>query len=73
MSANQRNHQKRIKLCIEGDKAPFWGHVEYDNNLLVEEADSIASLQSKMQTLLKYFHELDNSAYKFQIEFVDPI
>lgn len=57
-----------IKLTIEGEQAPFWGRVEYEDNLIVEEADSIATLQDKMQTLLLKFHELDPNSYELKIE-----
>ena len=66
--ANSTFNKTEIRLRVEGDEAPFWGQVEYDNNLIVEEANSIASLQDKLQTLLLNFHELDANAYEFKIE-----
>lgn len=58
-----------IVLIVETNNASLWGRVHYDDNLIVDEANSIEELQSKMRTLLLDFHDLDPKAYDFRIEY----
>ncbi|MCF0050038.1 hypothetical protein MUK70_29010 [Dyadobacter chenwenxiniae] len=58
-----------IKLIVEGEEGSLWGRVEYEDNLIVDEADSIEQLQKQMANLLLDFHDLDPKSYEFFIEF----
>lgn len=54
---------ERIQLIIEAPTGPeqpsgFWGRVTYDDNLLVDQADSVQALQENMRQLLLDFHDL---------------
>lgn len=58
-----------IKLIVEGEEGSLWGRVEYEDNLIVDEADSTEKLQKQMRQLLSDFHDLDPKSYEFVIEF----
>jgi hypothetical protein len=60
---------EKIKLIVEGGDGSLWGRVEYDDNLLVDEAQTIEELELKMKKLLLDFHNLDETSYQFQIEY----
>lgn len=59
----------RVKLIIEGGDGAMWGRVNYEDNLLVEEAETVDKLQAQMRQLLFDFHELDPDSYEFEIEY----
>lgn len=58
-----------VKLIVEGEEGSLWGRIEYEENLIVDEADSIEQLQKQMRQLLLDFHDLDPKGYEFFIEF----
>lgn len=58
-----------IKLIVEGEEGSLWGRVEYEDNLIVDEANSIQQLQTQMANLLLEFHDLDPKSYEFFVEF----
>ncbi|MCF0043374.1 hypothetical protein [Dyadobacter fanqingshengii] len=58
-----------IRLIVEGEEGSLWGRVEYEDNLIVDEADSIEQLQKQMKQLLLDFHDLDPKSYEFFIEY----
>ena len=58
-----------IQLIVEGDDGSLWGRVEYDDNLIVEEAKTVEELQQNIRKLLFDFHNLDPDSYDFQIEY----
>lgn len=70
MVANNASEKFKICLSVEGDKSPFWGQVRYDNNLIIEDGNSIETLQERMKKLLIDFHNLDPSTYIFEIEVI---
>ncbi|WP_373515678.1 hypothetical protein [Persicitalea sp.] len=48
----------RKKLIIENGTGAFWGRVYHEDNLLVDEAESVEKLQTQMRQLLLDFHDL---------------
>ncbi len=60
---------ERIQLIIESpisqDKTSgFWGRLTYDDNLLVDQADSVEVLQQSMRQLLLDFHDLSEVEFE---------
>ena len=58
---NSTDNIERIQLIVEaGDErtesSGFWGRLTYDNNLLVDQADTVDALQHNMRQLLLDFH-----------------
>jgi hypothetical protein len=56
---------KRIQLIIEAgaeqdSKSGFWGRLTYDDNLIVDQADTVEALQQNMKQLLLEFHDVDD-------------
>ena len=56
---------KRIQLIIEAgaeqdSQSGFWGRLTYEDNLIVDQADTVDALQQNMRQLLLDFHEVDN-------------
>lgn len=63
---------QRLQLIIEaatqaGQPAGFWGRVHYEDNLLVEQADTVEALQANLRQLLFDFHELE--AVEFELAY----
>ncbi|MDB5248821.1 MAG: hypothetical protein JWQ40_3215 [Segetibacter sp.] len=59
-----------IALIIESAKnGEFWGRVQYDDNLLVDNASSVPELEGKMKVLLKDWHELDPTEITFDLQY----
>ena len=69
MDENNQSTKELIKLVIEGDDGSLWGRVEYDDNLIVEEAKTVEELQQNFKKLLFDFHNLNPDSYEFQIEY----
>ena len=56
---------ERIQLIIEAgaqqdSQSGFWGRLTYEDNLIVDQADTVDALQQNMRQLLLDFHEVDN-------------
>lgn len=68
MIPNQKQ-KLTIKLVVEGGEGNLWGRVEYDDNLIVEEATTLEELKNKMQILLSDFHQLNPVNYSFEVEY----
>jgi hypothetical protein len=61
---------KKLTLIIEkSGTGLLWGRVKYKNNLLVERATSIVSLERKMKGLLADFHNLDRDKIHFDVAY----
>ncbi len=58
-----------IKLVIEGGDGTVWGRVNYEDDLLVDEAETVENLHAQMQQLLLDFHDLAPDSYEFEIEY----
>ena len=69
MDENNKSTKELIKMVIEGDDGSLWGRVEYDDNLIVEEAKTVEELQQNFKKLLFDFHNLNPDSYEFQIEY----
>lgn len=61
---------KQIALVIEGaSDGEVWGRVHFEDNLIVESAPTIDSLQKRMKKLLKEFHELETKELEFDLQY----
>lgn len=61
---------EKIALIIESAKdGTLWGRVQYEDNLLTEEASSVRELESKMKELLKEWHALDRKQIEFELQY----
>ncbi len=61
---------KKITLIIEkGGNGLLWGRVKYKDNLLVEKATSVISLERKMKKLLTDFHHLESDKIYFDVAY----
>ena len=59
---------KKILLIVEkGTDKDLWGRVVFDENLIVDSAPSLETLQKKMKKLLYDFHELTPAEINFEI------
>ncbi len=58
---------KKIILTIEKTDNAVFGTVEYDDNLIVEQATTEEKLKSKMTKLLFDFHDLRAEEFEFEI------
>jgi hypothetical protein len=58
-----------IKLILEGEDGSLWGRVNYEDDLIVEQAQSVNALQKQIEILLKDLHGLDPNSYEFQLEY----
>ncbi|QRR04329.1 hypothetical protein HWI92_23680 [Dyadobacter sandarakinus] len=47
----------------------LWGRVLFDDNLIVEEAESVDALLVKIKQLLLDFHALEPDSYEMRIEY----
>lgn len=60
----------KIPLTIErGEGKSFWGRVEYNDNLITDQAGSISELEKKMKSLLWDFEEVDPESVQFEHQF----
>ncbi|MBO0929540.1 hypothetical protein [Fibrella aquatilis] len=62
----------RLQLIIEaatenGQPTGFWGRVTFEDNLLIEQADTVEVLQANMRQLLFDFHDLE--AVEFELAY----
>ncbi len=56
---------KTIDLIIEKADNRLWGRVEYNDNLISEQAESIDDLEKKMKTLLWNFENVQPELVEF--------
>ena len=69
MNNNKLKQIKIIKMIVEGGDDSLWGRIEFEDNLIAEEAATVEELQSKMKLLLLDFHGLEPDSYEFYIEY----
>lgn len=55
-----------IEKSLEGQ---LWGRVLYDDNLIVDSADSLESLKDQMKALLKDFHDVEPDQVDFAVTY----
>lgn len=60
---------KKLTLIIEKAEEGFWGRVEYDDNLITEEAPSVAALEESMHKLLFDFHQVPVGSVAFEYKY----
>jgi hypothetical protein len=65
---------KKINLIVEKseDDDVLWGRVHYENNLLVDSANTEDVLQENMKILLKDFHDLAPETITFEVSYEAP-
>jgi hypothetical protein len=57
------------KFCLFIEKAKdgtYWGRVEFEDDLILDSADSVETLEKNMKKLLRYFHQIDPLGISFQ-------
>ena len=61
---------EKILLIIEkGADKELWGRVSFDDNLIVDSAPSIETLEKKLKKLLHDFHDLAPSTIAFDLAY----
>ena len=61
---------KKIPLIIESvETDSYWGRVQFEDNLLVENAASISMLEKKMKSLLKEWHNVEITKISFDLQY----
>jgi hypothetical protein len=60
---------KPLMLIIEKSKGELWGRVNYEDDLIVESARTVESLERKIKKLLKDFHGVDPKNVKFDRQY----
>lgn len=60
---------KRIQLIIEAgaesdNQSGFWGRLTYDDNLIVDQAETVEALQQNIKQLLLDFHDLSDVEFE---------
>jgi transcriptional regulator with XRE-family HTH domain len=58
-----------IRLIVEGEDGSIWGRVNYEDDLIVEQAQSVNELLAQMKIALKNLHGLDADSYEFELEY----
>jgi hypothetical protein len=55
----------KIELVIERAGKEVWGRVNYNDNLIVDVADNLPELETRIKNLLKEFEELEPESVSF--------
>jgi hypothetical protein len=55
----------KIELTVEKTNNSFWGHVKYNDNLLVDKASSLPKLETQMKNLLHNFEGVNSDEISF--------
>jgi hypothetical protein len=58
-----------IELIIEKGEDGIWGRVNYNDNLIVEQASSLDDLESKLKVLLQNFENLEPENIVFDLRY----
>jgi hypothetical protein len=58
-----------IILIIEKADEGFFGRVQFEDDLLIENAVDVPTLEMRIKTLLKNFHDLDPAKIRFERQF----
>src|SRR3954471_20907448 len=59
----------KLTLVIEKDGTSYLGRVHFDDNLLVDSAKDLPSLEKKMKKLLWTFHKVEDTGIVFQYKY----
>ena len=57
---------EKILLIVEKSKGELYGRVQYEDNLIVDSAKSLDSLEKKFKKLLHEFHDVDTKKIEFE-------
>jgi hypothetical protein len=61
---------KKLSLIVEKSKdGKLWGRVEFNDDLIVDSANSLDVLEKKMKKLLHGFHKVEPSEVKFELTY----
>jgi hypothetical protein len=67
---NTKQNMKKIGLIIENARqGELWGRINYDDNLLIDKAETLEQLQENMKKLLADFHDLDPATVVFDLSY----
>jgi hypothetical protein len=58
-----------IELIIEKGEEGIWGRVNYNDNLIVEQADSLNDLELNLKKLLQDFEAVDPESITFDLKY----
>jgi hypothetical protein len=59
--------RQHIKLIIEKSEQGIWGRVNYNDNLIIEQATAFDDLKAKLKILLKDFEDVDPESIVFDV------
>ncbi len=62
-------NMQHIELIIEKGEEGLWGRVNYNDNLIIEQADALDDLQAKLKMLLKDFEDVDPESVVFDVSY----
>jgi len=62
-------NMQNIELIIEKRDDGIWGRVNYNDNLLVEQADNLNDLEINLKTLLQDFEGVDPESIAFDLKY----
>jgi hypothetical protein len=62
-------NMQHIELIIEKGEEGIWGRVNYNDNLIIEQADILDDLQAKLKILLKDFEGVDPESIVFDVSY----
>ncbi|MDB5091554.1 MAG: hypothetical protein JWR09_5548 [Mucilaginibacter sp.] len=60
---------KNIELIIEKGEKGVWGRVNYNDNLITEEAGNLNDLELKLKELLHDFEDVDPESISFDLKY----
>ncbi|WP_276484100.1 hypothetical protein [Paraflavitalea pollutisoli] len=60
---------KKLTLIIEKADTGFLGRINYENNLVIDEAESLEDLEKNFRKLLKKYHGIDPKELKFEFKY----
>jgi hypothetical protein len=60
---------KNIELIIEKGESGIWGRVNYNDNLITEQADNLDALELNLKKLLRDFEGIDPESVVFDFRY----
>ncbi|OMP74565.1 hypothetical protein [[Flexibacter] sp. ATCC 35208] len=58
-----------INLVIEKTENKFFGRIKFEDNLIVDDANDVQTLEKNMKNLLKEFHDLNPADIRFEYKY----
>ncbi len=59
---------EKLELVIEKGDETLWGRVNYEDDLLTDEAENQQVLETKIRNLLKDFHQLEDVEFSYSYD-----